>query len=69
MVTLQDIDNALDRAQILASVDISPDEQQEILTCLHNARQMLIELGHEASTSLARMTDTLDRLGDIAESF
>jgi hypothetical protein len=68
MISLQDIDVALDRAEVLASVDISPEAQQELLTCLSNARGMLRELGREASDTLTRMNDTLDSLRDISQA-
>ena len=67
MLTLQDIDVALDRAEVLASVELSPEDQQELVTCLSNARGMLRELGRESSETLERIQDTLDRLSDITQ--
>ena len=67
MITLQDIDVALDRAEVLASVDLSPEDQQELLTCLSNARGMLHTLGYESTAALERMTDALESLSDITQ--
>ncbi len=68
MISLQDIDVSLARAESLVRLDIAPASQQELLTCLSNARGMLRQLGHEASETLERMTDTLERLGDISQA-
>lgn len=68
MVSLQDIDVALDRAEVLASSYEYSEAQDELMTCLSNARQMIQELGQEATASLNRMTETLGRLGDIGKS-
>ncbi len=67
MITLQDIDVSLARAEQLVRLDISPTEQQEVLLCLSNARGMLRDLGRDATASLARMNETLESLADIAQ--
>jgi hypothetical protein len=67
MVSLQDIDTALARAEQLARVDMTRQERQALLTCLRNARGMLCELGHDATAALDRMTDTLERLSDVTQ--
>ena len=68
MITLQDIDVSLARAEQLVRLDITPTEQQEVLTCLSNARGMLRELGREATDTLGRMNNTLDALRDISQA-
>ena len=67
MVTLTDIDVALARAEHLAGRDLTPIEQQEILTCLDNARGMLRELGRDSIAALERMSDSLVALSDITQ--
>ena len=65
MISLQDIDVALARAQMLMPTMGRSPAQDEQLVCLSNARQMLQELGSESSETLDRIQDTLDRLSDI----
>lgn len=67
MVTLDDIDKALARAEELLPAGGWTPEQEEQATCLSNARAMLRDLGLEATAALERMSDTLERLGDVAE--
>jgi hypothetical protein len=67
MITLQDIDVALARAEQLVRLDRTPEAHEEMLTCLSNARGMLRTLGYESTAALARMTDTLESLSDITQ--
>jgi hypothetical protein len=67
MVTLQDIDVALARAEQVAHRIATIDADDELFTCLSNARGMLQDLGREASASLERMNDTLESLSDISQ--
>lgn len=67
MVTLQDIDGSVARAESLVRLDLTPEAHEEVLVCLSNARTMLRELGLEATASLGRMHDTLESLADIAQ--
>ena len=65
MVRLQDIHVALDRAEVLASSYEYSEAQDELMTCLSNARGMLRTLGAEATATLERMTTTVESLSDI----
>jgi hypothetical protein len=67
MITLQDIDVALARAEQLVRLDLTEAERDEAQTCLTNARFMLRQLGREAGETLERMSDTLDALRDISQ--
>lgn len=67
MITLQDVDVALARAEQLMPQHGRSPQQDEQLVCLSNARGMLRELGRDATATLERMGDTLDSLRDIAQ--
>lgn len=67
MVSLNDIDIALARAEaLMPELGRSPAQDEQVI-CLSNARDMVRVLSEQATASLDSMSDTLERLSDVTK--